>query len=159
MFQAATREACNKGIVLVQPQHGEWTPQCGRSHTVGDANGKLGGQRGSGRLKLIIWLAILLAFGYVCVKVVPVLFAAYQYQDTVLSTARLAPVNRASDDDLKKTLVQAAEEDNLPVTADEITVTHRGFNVEIAVDYSVTVDLRVYQWTFHFHPDSTSAAL
>ncbi len=148
MFHFATREIPHQDSDLVMPR------DAGRASA-----SKLGGQRGSGRLKLIIWLVILFVFGYVCVKVVPVLFDSYQFQDAVLSTARLAPVNRASDDELKKTIVQAAEDNNLPVTADEVTVTHKGFNVEISVDYSVTVDLRVYQWTFHFHPDSTSAAI
>ena len=125
----------------------------------GDAPACLRGQRGAGRLKLIIWLLVLCTFGWVCVKVVPVLFASYQFQDTVLSTARLAAVTRQSDEELKKTIVQAAQDNNLPVTSDEVVVVHRGYSVEISVDYSVTVDLRVYQWTFHFHPDSTGTAI
>ncbi len=115
------------------------------------------GQRGSARLKLIIWLLVLCTFGYVCLKVVPVLFANYQLQDTVLTTARLAAVTRQSDDDLKKTIVQAAQDDGLPVKTEDVQVVHNGYNVAISVDYSVTVDLRVYQWTFHFHPSGASA--
>jgi hypothetical protein len=125
----------------------------------GRAESNLRGQRGGGRLKLIIWLLILCVFGYVCVKIVPVLFAAYQFQDTVQSTARLAAVTRQPDEELKKTIMQAAADNNLPVTPEEVVIAHKGFSVEISVDYSVTVDLSVYQWTFHFHPDSTGNAL
>jgi len=115
------------------------------------------GQCGSARMKTLIWLFILIVFGYVCWKVVPVQFANYKFQDTVLTTARLAAVNRQSDDDLKKTILQAAQDDGLPVTAEDIQIIHNGYNVQISVDYSVTVDLRVYQWTFHFHPSGASA--
>jgi hypothetical protein len=129
----------------------------GKRACAGGAGTNLRGQRGGSRLKLIIWLLFLFCFGYVCVKVVPVLFANYQFQDTVTSTARLAAVTRQTDDEMKKTIVQAAQENNLPVTADEVQIIHRGYNVEISVEYSVTVDLRVYQWTFHFHADGTSS--
>ena len=131
----------------------------GRPACAGGAAVNLRGQKGGSRLKLIIWLLVIFTFGYVCVKIVPVLFASYKFQDSVQSTARLAPVARQTDDDLKKTIMQAAEDDGLPVTADEIVVTHKGYNVEIAVDYSVTVDFRVWQYTFHFHPDSTGNVL
>ncbi len=119
----------------------------------------LRGQRGGSRLKLIIWLLVVLSFGYVCVKVVPVLFASYKFEDSVQTTARMAPVSHQTDDDLKKTIVQAAQDNDLPVTADEIQVVHKGYSVEISVEYSVTVDLRVYQWTLHFHPDSTGSPI
>jgi hypothetical protein len=32
-------------------------------------------------------------------------------------------------------------------------------NVHINVDYSVTVDLKVYQWTLNFHPAVSNASL
>jgi hypothetical protein len=32
-------------------------------------------------------------------------------------------------------------------------------NIHINVDYSVTVDLKVYQWTLNFHPAASNAAL
>jgi hypothetical protein len=131
----------------------------GKRACAGGAGANLRAQRGGGRLKLIIWLLLIFTFGYACVKIVPVLFASYKFQDAVQTTARLAPLTRQSDDDLKKTIIQAAEDTGVPVTADEIVVTHKGYSVEIAVDYSVTVDFRVWQYTFHFHPDSTGNAL
>jgi len=128
----------------------------GNRACVGGAGASQRGERGSSRLKLIIWLLVIFSFVYVCVKVVPVLFANYQFQDTVTSTARLAAVTRQTDDEMKKTIVQAAQDNGLPVTADEVQIIHRGYNVEISVEYSVTVDLHVYQWTLHFHPDGSS---
>lgn len=117
------------------------------------------GQRGASRLKAMIWLLLLAAFGYTCWKIVPVLFANYEFQDTVLSTAQLAAVNRQTDDQIKDSLVKAAQDDGLPVKTEDITISHRGYNVDVSVDYSVTVDLRVYQWTFHFHPTAGSTAI
>lgn len=150
------------GSVLAQP----WQSGPARSdEKLASAGGsrpnfrRLRGQRGGGKLKAIIWLLILAAFGYTCFKVVPVLFANYEFQDTVLSTAQLAAVNRQTDDQIKDSLVKAAADDGLPVKTEDIQVSHRGYNVDIAVDYSVTVDLSVYQWTFHFHPAAGSTAI
>lgn len=159
MFQIVTRGAPEDSGEPTRAMRAlRLTPERQRADS-GRAESSLRGQRGGAKLKLIIWLLILCIFGYVCVKVVPVLFASYQFQDTVQSTARLAAVTRQSDDDLKKTILQAAADNNLPVTAEEIVVVHKNYSVEISVDYSVTVDLSVYQWTFHFHPDSTGNAL
>jgi len=158
MFHIVTRETPGGGFPA-QPRHEGRLASRGQLANSGGAAANLRGQHGGSRLKAIIWLLILLAFGYTGFKVVPVLFANYEFTDTVLSTAQLAAVNRQTDDQIKDSLVKAAQDDGLPVTTDEIQVSHRGYNVDISVDYSVTVDLRVYQWTFHFHPTAGSTAI
>lgn len=123
------------------------------------ANGREGRERGAGRLKAIVWLAILGVFVYVCIKVVPVLLNEYQFQDTMQSTARLATINRQSADDIHKSLVQEAEAKAIPVQPENIHVTADGGNVKISADYTVTVDLQVYQLTLNLHPSASNNAL
>ena len=43
--------------------------------------------------------------------------------------------------------------------AEDIKVEGNAGNIHINVDYSVTVDLRVYQWTLNFHPAVSNDAL
>jgi Domain of unknown function (DUF4845) len=109
-------------------------------------------QRGSSRLKFIIFLAALVAMIYVGVKVIPILFINMQFQDAIQSTARFASVNRQSVDDIRASVLKEAESEDIPITAQDIHVKGDGGHVEIAADYSVTVNLGVYQWTLNFHP-------
>lgn len=117
------------------------------------------GERGAGHFKAIFWTVILLSLIFVAFKVVPVLVNEYQFQDGIQNIARFASVNRTSPDAIKKSVLEEAQKDDLPVQAEDIKVQGGGQNVGITVDYSVTVDLKVYQWTLNFHPSATNKAL
>jgi hypothetical protein len=116
-------------------------------------------ERGGARAKTLIWLVIFGVFLYVSIEVVPVLFAEYEFQDDVQTAARYAPFNRATLDDVRTTILKAAQSHDLPVTAADIAVVPHGYGVQVDVNYSVTVNLTVYQWTFNFHPSATSNTL
>ena len=120
---------------------------------------KRGGERGAGNLKAIIWTMILVAFIYATAMVLPVLINEYQFQDSLQSIARFASVNRKNVEQVRQAILEAAQKDDLPVQAEDIKVEYQGGNVHIDVDYSVTVDLKVYQWTLNFHPEAYNASL
>jgi len=116
-------------------------------------------QRGAGRLKAILWLAILAAMIYASVKVIPIYVNEYQFQDSMVTTARFATVNHQTPDEIRATLMKQAQTDDLPVQAEDIHVVNDAGNVKISADYSVTVDLSVYQLTLNFHPSASNNAL
>jgi hypothetical protein len=116
-------------------------------------------ERGSGTLKAIVWTLILAAMVYVGIKVLPILVSEYQFQDSIQNIARFASVNRQDAGKIQKAVVDEAERDNLPVRAEDIKVEGSNGNVRISVDFGVTVDLTVYQWTLNFHPTATNNAL
>ena len=122
-------------------------------------NGRDGHERGAGRLKAIFWLAILGTFVYVCIKVVPILYNEYQFQDAMQSTARFATINRQSPDEIRKSLVQEAQAKEIPVKPEDIHVTAEAGNVKISADYTIIVDLQVYQLTLNLHPSASNNAL
>ena len=109
-------------------------------------------QRGSSRLKLVFFLALVVAMIYVGVKVIPILVNNMQFQDAIESTARFASVNRQTADDIRTAVLKEADNDDIPIAAQDIHVKGDAGRVEIAADYSVTVNLGVYQWTLNFHP-------
>lgn len=109
-------------------------------------------QRGSSRLKLVLFLSVVVAMIYVGVKVIPILVNNMQFQDAIESTARFASVNRQTADDIRTAVLKEADNDDIPIAAQDIHVKGDGGHVEIAADYSVTVNLGVYQWTLNFHP-------
>lgn len=116
-------------------------------------------ERGGARLKAVVWTTILAAFIYVAAMLVPVLVNEYQFQDSLQDIARFASVNRKSSEQIKQAVLDEAQKQDLPVEAEDIKVEGTGGNVHINVDYSVTIDLKVYQWTLNFHPAAYNASL
>lgn len=117
------------------------------------------GERGASRLKAIVWTLILAACVYISVLVIPVYVNEYEFQDGMQTIARFATVNRQGVDQIRDATLKEAEKDDLPVRKEDIKVRAVNGNVNINVDYSVTVDLHVYQWTLNFHPTVTNNAL
>jgi len=117
------------------------------------------GQKGASHLKAILWTVLLVSMIYVAVKVVPVLIDEYQFQDSLQEIARFASVNRRTPEQLKQAVMDVAQKQDLPVEVDNIKVGQNGGNIRIHVDYTVTVDLMVYQWTMNFHPEASNSAL
>jgi hypothetical protein len=123
------------------------------------APAKRNGERGAGNLKAVVWTVILVAFIYCAVMVLPVLVSEYEFQDSLQEIARFASVNRRTPEQVRQSVLDEAQKEDLPIAAENIKVDGHAGNIHINVDYSVTVDLKVYQWTFNFHPDANNAAL
>ena len=117
------------------------------------------GEGGKGHLKAIIWTLVLVAFIYAAAMIIPVLINEYQFQDSLQNIARFASVNRKNNEQVKQAVLEEAQKADLPVQAEDIKVEGNAGNIHINVDYSITVDLKVYQWTLNFHPAASNAAL
>ena len=109
-------------------------------------------QRGASRLKLTMFVAVAVALLYTGVKIIPILVNDFQFQDSIESTARFASVNRQTVEDIRAAVLKAAQDEDIPIAAQDIHVKGDAGHVEIAADYSVTVNLILYQWTLNFHP-------
>jgi predicted membrane protein len=118
-----------------------------------------GRQTGSSRLKAIIWTVILASFVYVCIRVVPLYFADYEFQDSLQTVARFASVNHETPEDIRADLFKEAQSAEMPIKLEDIKVDRSNGRVDIQVNYSVTVDLHVYQWTLNFHPSASNSRL
>ncbi len=78
---------------------------------------------------------------------------------TVWTKLRASPASITERaDQIQKAILEEAQKEELPVHAEDVKVTGSGGNVHIAVEYSVTIDLKVYQWTLDFHPAANNAA-
>ena len=124
-----------------------------------DAVGRRDGERGGSNLKAIVWTMILVAFIYAAAMMLPVLINEYQFQDSLQTIARFASVNRRNPEQIRQAVMEEAQKEDLPVQADDVKVISNAGNIRIDVDYSVTVDLKVYQWTLNFHPAASNASL
>lgn len=116
-------------------------------------------QAGNSRVKAMAWTGVLLAFVYVCFRVVPLYVADYQFRDSMESEARFASVNQITPDTIRKNLLKKAEMAEMPVKLEDIKVAKHNGRIDIEADYSVTVDLHIYQWTLRFHPSASNSRL
>lgn len=117
------------------------------------------GEKGAGHLKAIIWTLVLASLAYVGYKVLPLLINEYQFQDGIQTIARMASVNRPDSEKIRKAVLQEALKDDLEIRPEDVQVEAAGGNIHISANYSVTVDLKVYQWTLNFNPTATNNAL
>ena len=111
-------------------------------------------ERGGSKMNLIITLLILGSMIFAAAKVVPVYFANYQFQDAIESESRFALTGypKKSIDDIRDDVWQKAQELSIPVQKDDIRIDVENTSVSISLDYSVPIDLAVYQFTLNFHP-------
>ena len=109
-------------------------------------------ERGAGRLKALFWLLVLAAAVFVAVKTIPVFVDDYTLQDKMQTEARFATVNRRSEDDIREVIFKEIQEQEIPARREDIKVEASSRGVKISVDYTVNVDLKVYQLKLHFNP-------
>jgi hypothetical protein len=97
-----------------------------------------------------------LALAYLGYKIVPPIFANYQFQDAVNEVAtftmvrlgsrgQVSPVNEARDGVLKK-----AMDLEIPLEKEDITVKISGERILITVNYSVPIELPGYTYNMDF---------
>ncbi len=112
------------------------------------------GERGSNKLNLIVTLVVLGMMAFAAIKIVPVYFANYQFQDSLESESRFALTGypKKNADDVRNDIWNKAKELGIPADKDAIRVDLQNGSVDLGLDYSVPIDLAFYQFTLQFHP-------
>ncbi len=113
---------------------------------------------GKGTAKAIFALGVLAAVAFVAIKTIPVYFHNYQLQDYLRELTVQATVQRFSEEQIRNTVLAKAQNLDLPITREQVKVT-AGNRVAIDIDYTVSVDLKVYVWVLHFTPSAENRAI
>src|SRR6267143_5459360 len=116
-------------------------------------------ERGEGKLKAVIYLAIFLLMIYSAVKIIPSYVSEYQLSDKMQEQARFAVVNRYSEEQIRDNLFKTMQELEIPAKRDDIKVAANNSMVKISLNYSVPVDLFFYHLDLNFSPSSENKAL
>jgi hypothetical protein len=111
-------------------------------------------QRGEGRLKAVIYLAILVSGVYTTYKIVPPYVAEYQLKDKMSEQARFAVVNHYEDSKIRDNIMATINDLDIPAKPEDVKVTHTNSGIAISVSYSVPVDLFLYKTELNFSPSS-----
>jgi hypothetical protein len=112
------------------------------------------GERGGSKLSFFFAVVVVLILLFVAIKIVPVYFANYQMQDAVETETRfaLSGYPKRSVDDIREEVWRKAQDLGIPAPKDAVRVDVGNGSVAIGLQYSVPIDLLVYQFTLEFNP-------
>jgi hypothetical protein len=115
----------------------------------------------SGRItfKGILSVAFIVAVIYSGSKIIPVYIDNYELQDYIQGQTPFWFNQRVSADVIRKTILAKAEDLDLPVEEEDVTVETNQYKVSINIDYNVPVDLKVYMLQLHFTPSSEDKSI
>jgi hypothetical protein len=117
-------------------------------------------QRGGGALRAIIWTAILLAFVFVCYKVIPSYYSNYEFEDWLKTQVPFLMVNHTTDEGLTAAIIKELKNDGVTVTKENIKIIQNNPNgINVQINYDVTCDFIIYQQKLHFSPQMNSQSL
>jgi hypothetical protein len=116
-------------------------------------------ERGEGKLKAVIYLAIFLLVIYSAVKIVPIYVSNYQLTDKMQEQARFAVVNRYTEEQIRENVFKIVQDLEIPAKREVIKVFNNNSVVRISMEYTVPVDLLFYHMDLHFSPTSENKAL
>ena len=119
------------------------------------------GEKGGTKINLVITLMILGAMVFAAVKVVPVYFANYEFQDSLDSESRFALTGypKRSVEDVRDDVFKKVQDLDIPAKREDIQVSMDNGSVSISLDYSVPIDLAVYQFALQFHPHADNHSI
>lgn len=116
------------------------------------------GERGSINFKFLFTVLFVAALVFAAIKIVPVYVTNYQFQDSMQTEARfaLSGYPRKSEDDIREDLWKEMQKQGIPARKEDIHVSIQQSLVNITLDYSVPIDLKLFQWApeFHLHADN-----
>jgi hypothetical protein len=118
-----------------------------------------GSQSGTGKLKAILYSAILLIAIFLAFKLIPPYVSEYQLQDKMQEQARYGIVNRFTDEQVRENVFKVAQDLEIPVKREDIKVTVTQAVVKVSLEYTVPVDLLLYSTELHFSPSSENKSI
>jgi len=110
-------------------------------------------ERGGARIRLIMFLIVVGALGYVGYKTVPPYLSNYQLEDWLRTQEPYWVANRQTDEALVDTIMKEIQSHDIPATKDDVKILeNNSHGVKVSIDYKVHIDLSVYQFDMHFNP-------
>lgn len=104
------------------------------------------------RWRIAAALLILAGLVFFLVTFAPYYFRNLEMQKFVSEITRREENQNKSDDILRTWVLEKARQLNLPITEDEVHVTHPPDGMRIDIRYFVKVDLPGYTVNLHFYP-------
>lgn len=118
-----------------------------------------GSQRGEGKLKTVVFVAVALLAIYIAFKLVPPYVSEYQLQDKMQEMARFGIVNHYSEEQIRDNIFKVVQDLDVPAKREDIKVSVTQSLVKVSLEYTVPVDMFFYSTELHFTPSSENKSL
>jgi hypothetical protein len=109
-------------------------------------------ERGEGNLGCILWLLLLGLVVLVAWKAVPVKMKSVELYEHMDELAKFAAA-RAKSDDLKRSILQRAEQLDIPLEREAIEVDLGAERVRMKVEYTIPVEVLGFTYDWHFEQE------
>ncbi|HEY2830500.1 MAG TPA: hypothetical protein VGJ88_10320 [Thermoanaerobaculia bacterium] len=111
-------------------------------------------EAGEGNFGCIVGLVILVAAVFIAFKIIPVKANMADLRQTCVDEGKSA--GQHSDAVIMKAILAKADDEHLPVTEDNVTISRQTNTITIDVDYVVPVQFPgyTYQWHEHHHVEN-----
>jgi hypothetical protein len=112
-----------------------------------------------GSIKALVGFLVIAGMIYTGYQLLPPELSNYAFNDDLHDIAMMGGANpRTSDQDLIDQVMRKAQDHNISLTPEQVTVQRIGtpgaLAVYLSADYTVPVDLPGYSFTLHFTPSS-----
>jgi hypothetical protein len=109
-------------------------------------------EQGGSKINTILTLLIVGFLVFTAFKIVPAYIANFQLQDALQTEARFAITSKKDTEQIREDVWKKVQELGIDTKRESIKVSYGDRSVDITVDYTVPVDLKVYQFSLDFHP-------
>ena len=106
--------------------------------------------------KAILGLSILLVGGFVLFKILPAYWNNYKVSRMISEQAIIFTNFPKSDDDIKTTIAEKAQDMDVPIAPEQIALVRRRGDISISFAYSVHIDMPGYPFDLNFEPSTTN---
>ncbi|HUJ13614.1 MAG TPA: hypothetical protein VL284_07470 [Thermoanaerobaculia bacterium] len=111
-------------------------------------------ERGEGQFGCLVGLVLLAIAVFVAWKVIPLKVKAAEVRQTLVDEAKSAGMH--NDDRIHRAIMEAAQEDNLPVKDDDIKINRGNNQITVTLDYVVPIEFPGYTYEWHVHNEQTN---
>jgi hypothetical protein len=111
-------------------------------------------ERGEGRFGCLFGLILLVAAIFVAYKLIPIKVKAAELRETVVDEGKAA--GQHGDGTIKKAILRKAQDLQLPLGEEGLSISRANEYIKIDADYYVPVQFPgyVFQWHFHHHAEN-----
>lgn len=107
-------------------------------------------------LKAIFWVLVLCVGGFVLYKVLPAYWDNYEVDRMISDEAIIFTNFPKSDDEIKMAIAQKAEDYNVPLSPEQVSVTRDRANLTISLAYTVHIEMPGHPFDLNFQDSTTN---
>lgn len=106
-------------------------------------------ERGEGQFGCLVGIAFLALAALIAYKMIPIKVKTADLRETIMAEARSA--GQHGNKQIMGEILSKAEQNELPLTEDNVKIERKNQMIKIDVQYTVPVNFPGYTYQWHFH--------